>query len=286
MNILLNGHKQLRSIWWIFIFFLILAAFTFPLIIVSQHYNWEISIHQQALVVLITTIICQAIIKKPFTELLGKFNVDFVKNALLGFAGGLLLMFLPAALLTILGFIHWEQGSGNVSALLNASMVSFSVAIAEEFLFRGFIFLRLIKSTGVWIAQLLIASYFLLTHASNPGLTGDINILASFNIFIASIMFGLAYMKTNSLVMPVAFHFMANWVQGTLLGFGVSGYEQASLLKPVLPTSYTWLTGGNFGLEASVPGLVCVITITFIFYRWRTFTPSYNSFNLRKTLSQ
>jgi membrane protease YdiL (CAAX protease family) len=70
------------------------------------------------------------------------------------------------------------------------------VAVAEEFLFRGFVFQRLIKGTGVWIAQLLIAAYFLLTHTGNPGVTGEIKILASINIFIASIMFGLAYLKT------------------------------------------------------------------------------------------
>lgn len=286
MNIFLNSQTQLRSIWWIAIFFLILAAFTFPLIIASQHGNWEITIHQQALVVVAATIICQAMIKNPFTELLGKFNLDLLKNALLGFAGGSLLMLLPAALLTISGLICWEQGSGGLSALLNVSLVSLSVAVAEEFLFRGFIFQRLIKSTGVWTAQLLMAAYFLLTHIGNPGMTGDIKILAFFNIFIASIMFGFAYIKTKSLVMPITFHFMANWVQGTLLGFGVSGYGQASLLKPVFSTSAAWLTGGSFGLEASVPGLVCVVAITFILYRRRTFTPTYNPFDLKKTIPQ
>ena len=33
--------------------------------------------------------------------------------------------------------------------------------------------------------------------------------------------------------MPIGLHFMANWAQGTLLGFGVSGNEETSLLKPV-----------------------------------------------------
>jgi uncharacterized protein len=268
MNILVNSQKQLRNIWWIAIFFLVLAAFTFSLIIASQHYNSEITIHQQALIIVITTIICQAMLKEPIAALVGKFNLDLLKNALLGLAGGSLLMLVPAVLLTIFGFINWKQGTGDSSALLNASLVSLSVAVAEEFLFRGFIFQRLIKGTRVWIAQLLTAGYFLLTHIDNPGMTGDIKIVASLNIFIASIMFGFAYLKTNSLVMPITFHFMANWVQGTLLGFGVSGHVQASLLKPVFSTSPSWLTGGSFGLEASVPGLVCVIIITFILFRW------------------
>jgi len=271
MNIFFNSQKQLRSVWWIAIFFLILAAFTFPLVIAAEHCNWEISIHQQAIIVIVTTIICQAMMKKPFTELLGKFNLNLLKNILLGFVAGSLLMIFPAVLLTIFGFIRWQQGTGNLTTILNASLISLSVAIAEEFLFRGFVFQRLIKGTGVWTAQLLIAAYFLLTHMSNPGMTGEIKIFASINIFIASIMFGLAYLRTNSLIMPIAFHFMANWVQGTLLGFGVSGNEQASIMKPIFHNAPVWLSGGNFGLEASVPGLLSVLIASFILYRWRQF---------------
>ena len=276
MNIFLNTQKKIRSFWWVAIFFLVLAAFTLPLIIVSQQYYWEIKIHQQAVIVVATTIICQAMRKSSMSELVGKLNLDLLKNTLLGLVAGALLMLLPAIFLVAFGYIQLQHGSGHFSALLNASLVAFSVAIAEEFLFRGFIFQRLRKSTGLWGAQLLIAAYFLLTHIGNPGMAGDIKILASINIFIASIMFAFAYIKTNSLIMPIAFHFMANWVQGTFLGFGVSGNEQASLLRPVSSSSPSWLTGGSFGLEASVPGLVCTILITLILYRCSAFTPATN----------
>jgi membrane protease YdiL (CAAX protease family) len=286
MNVFLNTQKQLRSFWWVAIFFLVLAAFTFPLISVSQQYNWEITIHQQAVIIVVTTIICQTMRKSSMSELVGKFNLDLLKNTLLGFVAGALLMLIPAVFLMLFRYIHWQQGTGDLSTLLNLSMVSLSVAVAEEFLFRGFIFQRLRKSSGLWNAQLLIAGYFMLTHMGNPGMTGDIKILASINIFIASIMFGFAYIKTNSLIMPVALHFMANWVQGTLLGFGVSGNEQASLLKPVFSSSPSWLTGGSFGLEASVPSLVCVLVITFILYRCRAYTPTYNSYNVKSAVSQ
>lgn len=224
--------------------------------------------------------------KSSMSEIVGKFNLYLIKNTLLGLVFGALLMLIPAVFLTVFGYINWQQGSGDLSTLLNLSMMSMSVAVAEEFLFRGFIFQRLRRSTGLWGAQLLIAGYFLLTHMGNPGMTGNIRILASINIFTASIMFGFAYIKTGSLVMPVAFHFMANWVQGTLLGFGVSGNEQASLVKPVFSDASQLLTGGGFGLEASVPGLVCVIVISFILYRWQAYTPTYNSYNLKRAVSQ
>jgi hypothetical protein len=68
--------------------------------------------------------------------------------------------------------------------------------------------------------------------------------------------------------MPLGIHFAANLTQGTVLGFGVSGNNGAGLLRPVFGEGPDWLTGGAFGLEASVPGLVCVIVAGVWVYRW------------------
>jgi len=199
------------------------------------------------------------------SEFLGKADL-ILRNTVAGLLAGSLLMLLPAVFLSLFGCIHWQQGSADFSSIISATWSCMAVAIAEEFLFRGFMFQRLRKSSGLWVAQLIIAAYFLLTHMNNPGMTGNIKMLALINIFTASLMFGMAYVKTNSLIMPISFHFMSNWAQGTLLGFGVSGTEQSSLLKPVIHHSPEWLTGGSFGLEASVPGLVCVIITTCTLY--------------------
>lgn len=43
-------------------------------------------------------------------------------------------------------------------------------------------------------------------------------------------------------------------MQGGVLGFGVSGAEQLGLLQPIFRGVPDWLTGGPFGLEASVLG--------------------------------
>jgi membrane protease YdiL (CAAX protease family) len=107
-----------------------------------------------------------------------------------------------------------------------------------------------------------------LTHSTALEGAGDIRYLAGLNIFIASLMFGFAFIKTKSLAMPIGIHFAANFVQGGVLGFGVSGNEEQGFLTPTL-NGPDWLTGGAFGLEASVPGLICVIAITLWLWRWR-----------------
>jgi membrane protease YdiL (CAAX protease family) len=113
----------------------------------------------------------------------------------------------------------------------------------------------------------LIAVFFLLTHLNNPGMSGGIKVMASINIFLASILFGLAFLRTRSLAMPLGLHWMANWVQGGVLGFGVSGTEVTGLWKPVFGEAPFWLTGGPFGIEASLPGLICIVLMLIALYR-------------------
>jgi hypothetical protein len=113
---------------------------------------------------------------------------------------------------------------------------------------------------------LIIAAFFVLTHLNNPGMTGIVKVMASINIFLASIMFGIAFIRTRSLAMPLGLHLMANLMQGGILGFGVSGAQQFGLLKPIFAEAPLWLTGGQFGLEASLPGLICVVITLFMLY--------------------
>ena len=284
MNLFKTNTGHLRNIWWVAVFFLVLAAITFPCILISQYYKREISIAEQAVIVIITSWICQLLRRKPFTELTGRFNYTWVQNLLKGCLIGAAIMILPAGFLYIGGWVKWENQSIDMWSFLSATGMFISVAVAEEFLFRGFIFQRLMSSMGIWAAQLIMAGYFLLIHFNNPGMVGTIKLLASLNIFLASIMFGLAFIKTRSLAMPLGIHFMANWVQGTLLGFGVSGNDEVGILKPTFGQAPEWVTGGTFGIEASLFGLIILIMITGSFYIWYPSGKLNHSTNSHKNL--
>lgn len=140
------------------------------------------------------------------------------------------------------------------------------VVLAEELLFRGFVFQRLVAGLGEWPAQIIVALLFLLTHSTNPDINGPTKALAIVNIFTASILFGMTYLKTKSLAMPIAIHFSANVMQGTVLGFSVSGHDEVSILKPEIAARYEILTGGKFGIEASFVGLLILWLVAFVFY--------------------
>ena len=272
-TIFYNKKNKLRSLWWIFIFFIILFLILLPVVLASHKFSFEISIPLQGLIVILATWICQLISKSSLSEITGKFDFTAIKYLLVGMGIGVLLMLVPATILFATNYVEFSINNISNYIILEGVVICLSVAVTEELLFRGFIFQRLIKSIGQWPAQLVIALLFLLTHSNGLSNAGDLKWWGSLNIFLASIMFGIAYIRTNSLALPIGIHFMANLMQGTVLGFGVSGQTSESILITKAINGPSWMHGGNFGLEASLLGLLMVITmIIFLSKRRGLFT--------------
>ncbi len=269
INPFLNSARQLRNGWWILIFFLVLATILVPILLLAQNNVMDVTISLQAVILIVVSWLCQALYRKPLAELTRNVNSRWYKDFCIGGLVGFALMLIPAFILGICGWVDWQWNPVGLSFLSSSLVLFAGVAVAEELLFRGFVFQRLISGLGRWPAQYITATFFLLTHLNNPGMTGSVKVMASVNIFLASILFGLAFIRTGSLAMPIGLHWMANWVQGGILGFGVSGTEQLGLLKPVLGNTPVWLTGGQFGLEASLPGLICVILTLILIGNWK-----------------
>jgi len=265
-KIFLNPERKVREGWWVVIFFIMLMTFLFPLIILADRYSFEITMTHQAILIFIVSMSCQFLKKDSISNLIGKINKKWFGELFFGVGIGAILMILPALVVTLLGYVSWQSNAFSYSTLISGVVLFISVAIAEELFFRGFLFQRLLVSIGKWPAQLIIAGLFLLTHLNNPGMTGIVKTFASINIFIASLLFGIVYLKTKSLAMPIGLHFMANFTQGTILGFGVSGSKDPSCLLPNLNNSPVWISGGNFGIEASIVGLLFLIIITLALY--------------------
>jgi uncharacterized protein len=258
-KLFVNSERKLRNGWWVAIFFLCLAVVVFPAIVFSSRVRYQLTLADQALMIAAVTILCQVLRRRPIVEVTGQPDIRWLRELATGMAGGVLLMVVPAFVLTIIGAVRWQFGTFAVAPLITGVETMAAVAIAEELLFRGFLFQRLVDGLGAWPAQLVVGGLFLLTHLNNPGMTGATRFRAGINIFLASILFGLAFLRTRGLAMPIGLHFMANVTQGPILGFGVSGNGEAGLLTPSFSWAPQWLTGGAFGLEASLPGLICVV---------------------------
>jgi len=268
-SLFLNAERRLRNGWWILIFFGVLAAILLPLIVSAKSSGSAVSPIQQAAVVLVASCICQLLRRRPLSELFGRLDITWLRELAWGALAGASMMLVPALLLASLGLVSWQWSPSGSLLLSSAVRHLAGAAAAEELMFRGFIFQRLIDGLGQWPAQFIVAGYFVLTHSDGLSGAGELGPLAGVNIFLASVMFGLAFIRTRSLAMPFGLHFSANVTQGPILGFGVSGDSQPGLLQSTILGGPAWLTGGAFGLEASVPGLLCVLVAVVVLYRWK-----------------
>ena len=174
-----------------------------------------------------------------------------------------------AALLLVVGFLALTRGvlygrdsgtfggwlAGNAQLLLLLAIP----AAAEEALFRGYPFQKLVEAVGPVVATLLASAGFAFAHRHNPG----VGTFALINIFVAGVMLSVAFLKTRSLWFATAVHLGWNWQMAGPLDLPVSGLElfDAPLYEPVR-LGTPWITGGSFGPEGGVAGLLALLLVT------------------------
>jgi membrane protease YdiL (CAAX protease family) len=205
------------------------------------------------------------------------FRIDgrWARELAFGTLGGFALMGATALVILALGGFHWTRTPGiGPAALAKGLLLYLGVGFAEETGFRGYAFQRLIRGLGVPAAQILFALAFALVHWGNPGMSGATRIWATLNIALAALLLGLAYLRTRSLALPIGIHLGWNWTQGTLLGFGVSGNAEAGWWTPTFRGRPEWLTGGAFGLEASLPCVLVCGAAILLLARWKGRVPT------------
>ena len=175
-----------------------------------------------------------------------------LRNIGVGLAVGALLFSGVVAIAAALG-VYRISGDGDASRLIQQAIsAAIAPAIVEELLFRGILFRWIEELAGSWAGLVVSSALFGLAHIMNPGATW----FSSFCIFVeAGLLLGGAYMLTRSLWMPIALHFAWNFVQGAVFGLPVSGHPASGLVRAELQGP-TLLSGGTFGLEASVIALV------------------------------
>ena len=175
-----------------------------------------------------------------------------VRDLALGLAGGALLFSLVTAVAALVG-VYDIVGLGSARSILYV-LVMFGIipAVTEELLFRGILFRHLEDFGGSWFALALTSGLFGVAHIFNPNAT----YFSSFAIAVeAGLMLGGAYMLTRSLWAPIGIHAAWNFTQGEIFDVPVSGIDGTGLVEAKL-SGPELLSGGAFGLEASVIALV------------------------------
>ena len=276
MNKLLHDRQgQLRNGWWILVFIAVFLASQLAYRPVSRGLQ-QLDINQDWLsplpvvFLLLVTWICTRLRGQSLATVGLRIDASWLRQALWGVAIGSALMLAASAMILAAGGVRFAPDpAGGVVALAHGAWIFLWVALLEEILFRGFLFQRMVDGAGAWVALLLMAALFTVAHWGNPGMQGTTQVLATIDTALGAILLGLAYLRTGSLALPIGIHFGWNWIQGSMLGFDVSGLDQAGWLLPELLDKPQWLTGGAFGPEASVFAMVVDTVAVFLVWRWK-----------------
>ncbi|MCL1894504.1 MAG: CPBP family intramembrane metalloprotease [Holophagaceae bacterium] len=224
----------------------------------------------QAGAVLIISWLCLRWEKNVLSSIGLCINSNFVSEFLIGTIFGILLILVSALTIKSFGGFDWVRNSQvSLGQLFYSSVPFIAISVTEELIFRGYAFQRAIRGFGRILALTLFGGLFILMHWNNPGMTGSTKFLASLGIGLASVLLGLAYIRTGSLALPIGIHLGWNWAQGSLLGFGVSGTKSRGYWEPIFNDFPSWFTGGEFGLEASLPGVLICLIACFSIGFWR-----------------
>lgn len=271
-----DSMGRLRNGWWALAF----VALLVPMMIgqlwlqtLLRYFGLPKGGWQLGLVTLATlgcTWICTRLRREPLTSIGFRFDRLWIKDLGLGAVLGGGQMLAAVAMIWMLGGVGIGfNHDWNLLALGSGSLLFVVVALQEEVLFRGFLFQRLHDGLGAWPSLIVLAVLFAVAHEDNPGMEAATQTVATMDLALGGIVLGLAYIRTRSLALPIGIHFGWNWMQGAILGFAVSGTNAGGVLHPTLLEKPEWLTGGAFGIEASVFSVVVDAVLLIVLLCWK-----------------
>lgn len=151
-----------------------------------------------------------------------------------------------------------------------------SVGFYEEIMARGYLIPNIIEGftfgnispkKAAILAVIISSSIFGILHASNPNASAT----AIVNIIFAGVMLAVPFIITGRLALSIGLHFSWNFFQGGVLGFRVSGMEFRHSIIQIQQGGPDWWTGGAFGPEAGVVGIIGILLIlgvSLLYLKW------------------
>jgi uncharacterized protein len=191
----------------------------------------------------------------------GGWRREFGLGAALGW-GMLIVSILPLVLTGGLMVTVWL--SPHQLFLLVIDVLLLAVAsLGEEIAFRGYPFQRLMDAMGPFLATLVLSALFGMAHMFNPDASRPSVMVAIF----AGWLLSAAYLRTRALWMGWGWHFAWNASMGLIFGLPVSGITRFSPVIQSNTIGPLWITGGEYGPEASTVTAVVMLLGVIVLFR-------------------
>jgi len=185
-----------------------------------------------------------------------------------GLLAGFLLFSLVTVLVAMLGGIEFVgiRPFGKTQ-FWEWAAIAVASGMFEETISRGIMLRQLEQLVGTGWALAATSALFGALHMFNPDATwiGAISIMVE-----AGILLGACYLYTRRLWLAAGLHGAWNFTQAWIFSVPVSGTGQSIGILVTRRNGPLWLTGGDFGLEASMVAVV-VGTIAGVFLLWKAY---------------
>lgn len=187
----------------------------------------------------------------------------FLTHSAGGWLIGTGIMVVAAGVMALAGAYRVDGVNPDAYLLGPLMVLGILPGVTEEIIARGIFFRVVEEGVGSWAALVFSALLFGFGHAANPGAT----VWSSVAIAIeAGLLLGMAYAWTRSLWFCMGLHAAWNFTQGPLLGIRVSGFNVDGLLDSHTQGN-TWISGGEFGAEASILTVILCTSVGLYFMR-------------------
>lgn len=147
-----------------------------------------------------------------------------------------------------------EITPGDAAGFATTLWIQANVALSEETIFRGYLWLILEDRLGHRLTLVLTSLLFALAHGANPAFTPAPPVLL--NLLLAGLVLGTLRRQTG-FAAAVGWHFGWNSGLGGLFGLPVSGLTFPALLRVAGAAPAFW-AGGPFGPEGGLAGTVAL----------------------------
>ena len=147
--------------------------------------------------------------KKTFKDIGFNYEIKTPVRFIIGFIIGLLITILILAI--VIGFSSIEiiyNNDVSIPMVLFWLLVFFPLAFMEEIIFRGYAFMKIYKSIGLWPAQILTALLFAWYH----DFTGVTFLNQLMGPGVWALIYGIAAVWSKGLALPTGLHMAINVV--------------------------------------------------------------------------
>lgn len=185
-----------------------------------------------------------------------------LKEWFLGIGIGMGIIIFTGLVVFLLGYLKIIKVNFSFSLFIDISVKVLIFSFVEEVFYRLGLFRLTERYWGSWIALIIGSLLFGLMHISNDFISPLIIIFA----ILWSGIVGILYIYSKRIWLPFGVHFGWNYAQALFLGGIVSGNSLGGLIVTEIKGP-SLLTGGGFGIEASIIAIVLSLIVGFVFLK-------------------